>query len=408
MLEREYVPPFANRQSPTYLRTQDTGDPLTTNPKTNTVIMAKSSAAKTEGYLHKKRKSHEHENDCRRQRYAPHQLEMPSLVSGIADQEATSHPLQVSAVNDSTPTDTSPIVSATSQSQLFNREPRGSSEVEKKKLAELLVKDAARPIPCSVEGCDHAGFALSAYKTNQNLLKKYEEERAQNPAITKPSFFDVPRLEDKSVAWDEPLRWTKMHSGKNYNNYLRGLTSHYAFMISVRKCKEHKEKCPKVLVTRAQKALNSCKDPGTSNHNYRKLWEVLELEKTAAAASRSIPAGGNAAANLSIEAERTKCSQGNKVQVVTRDDVLSTTGLPCFWCKATGKEIGMENFAEKGGVGTNEWYPLCFDCTTRHYEEADIRRRKDSTISTSERAESAKLTVESSSSGCNPNADYLI
>jgi hypothetical protein len=208
---------------------------------------------------------------------------MPSLGADllVAYQEAPSHPLQVPAVDEYTPvdTDTSPIVSTASQSQLFSREPRGSSEAEKKKLTDLLEKDAAKPIPCSVEGCDHAGFALSAYKTNHNLLKKYEEERAQNPAITKPSFFDVPRLEDKSVAWDEPLRWTKMYSGINYNNYLRSVASHYAFMISVRKCNDHKERCPRVLVTRAQKALNSCKNPSTSKHNFRKLWEALELEK---------------------------------------------------------------------------------------------------------------------------------
>mmetsp|Transcript_28176 Transcript_28176/g.57182 ORF Transcript_28176/g.57182 Transcript_28176/m.57182 type:complete len:198 (-) Transcript_28176:60-653(-) len=70
---------------------------------------------------------------------------------------------------------------------------------------------------------------------------------------------------------------------------------------------------------------------------------------------------------------------------LSRDNGLTPKRLPCFWCKATGKEIGMENFAEKGGLGTNEWHPLCSDCTIRHYRAADIRRRKDNMICTSKR-----------------------
>lgn len=187
--------------------------------------------------------------------------------------------LQASAAKHSTPNNTCSIASDTSLSEKFRREPRGSSRSEQERLAELLAKGDAKAIPCSVPTCRHPGFALSAHRMNQSLFKKYEDDKKKNPHAAKPDIFDVPRLEDGSVAWDEPRRWTKVHSGTNYSNYFRGVVTHYAFMISVRKCKEHKEKCPKALVTRAQTALNKSKDPAKSKHTFRKLWEALELEK---------------------------------------------------------------------------------------------------------------------------------
>jgi hypothetical protein len=156
------------------------------------------------------------------------------------------------------------LTPSTSSRYKRKRRPRDTSDQAKNKLKSL--KDMQH-VPCPVPGCDHPGFTFAYNRWKKNQLEKYQKN------------IFLPMLPDGcSIAWDETDRWTLLKSDIKYDNFLRGVINHFCFMIDDRKCDLHKLHCPQVIKDRAQNALDRCKDPSTSTHRYRELWEALDLK----------------------------------------------------------------------------------------------------------------------------------
>eukprot|EP00302_Diacronema_sp_CCMP2436_P007863 CAMPEP_0179907070 /NCGR_PEP_ID=MMETSP0982-20121206/43632_1 /TAXON_ID=483367 /ORGANISM="non described non described, Strain CCMP 2436" /LENGTH=104 /DNA_ID=CAMNT_0021807721 /DNA_START=167 /DNA_END=479 /DNA_ORIENTATION=- len=85
--------------------------------------------------------------------------------------------------------------------------------------------------------------------------KKLLQEHKKTLPVEDFVAFDVPRRPDGSIVWDDAFEWSSMKSGRNYNNYLRVLKTHFLYEMLVKKCEKHKAHCPAILVQRAQKAL---------------------------------------------------------------------------------------------------------------------------------------------------------
>lgn len=114
---------------------------------------------------------------------------------------------------------------------------------------------------------------------NENMRKKDNLEGEGKSLLERSYEFFPPVLDDGSIAWQSPFHWTAMHSDTNYSNFLRGVVTHFAYMIIMKGSRDHRIHCPAVLVERAQRALNGVNDPRTSRHSYRLLWEALGLRK---------------------------------------------------------------------------------------------------------------------------------